>query len=123
MPNTATRFDFKKSVAYDAEGKRRFHHHARAQLLKLAAALGLEPDDFDLRSNAGGIAVSGEATLHADRLYVQASQPATRADTGILFRSCAGRRDYTGGQNHFASLDRLHRPDELAALIRRHITL
>lgn len=61
MPRSSTHFDFKKSVAYDAEGKRRFHHHARAQLLKLAAALGLEPDDFDLRSNAGGIAVMWNA--------------------------------------------------------------
>jgi hypothetical protein len=113
-------FDFKKSVAYDSEAKRRFHQHARAQLLALAEALGLAADAFDLRSNAGGIAVSGEATLHADRLYVQVSQPATRADTGILFRSCDGRRDYIGGRNNFASLDLLHRPDELAALIRRH---
>jgi hypothetical protein len=119
MPSSSADFDFKKSVAYDAEAKCRFHQHARAQLLKLAEALGLDP--YDLRSNAGGIAVSGEATLHADRLYVQASQPATRANTGILFRSCEGRRDYVGGQNHFASLDLLHRPAELAALIRRHV--
>jgi hypothetical protein len=120
MPKTSTCFDFKKHVAYEAEAKRLFHRHARAQLLKLAAALGLAPGEFDLRSNEGGIAVSGEITLHADCLYVQASQPATRADTGILFRSCAGRRDYTGGRNNFASLDLLHRPDELAVLIRRH---
>ena len=120
MPDTSNRFDFKKRVAYDADAKRRFHRHASTQLLKLAEALGLAPGDYDLRSNEGGIAVSGEITLHANHLYVQASQPATRADTGILFRSCEGRRDYTGGRNNFASLDLLHRPDELAALIRRH---
>ena len=34
------------------------------------------------------IAVSGEVTLHAERLYVQACQPATGHDTGILFRLC-----------------------------------
>jgi hypothetical protein len=123
MPDTSPRFDFKKRVAYDADAKRCFHHHARAQLLKLAEALGLEPHEYDLRSNAGGIAVSGEITMHADRLYVQASQSATGADTGILFRSCEGRRDYTGGRNNFASLDLLHRPNELAALIRRHVQL
>ena len=92
MPDTSTRFDFKKRVAYDPDAKRRFHRHARAQLLKLAEALGLEPHEFDLRSNEGGIAVSGEITMHADRLYVQASQSAMGADTGILFRSCEGRR-------------------------------
>jgi hypothetical protein len=120
MPAPAARFDFRQHVAYDADAKHRFHRQAQHQLLKLADALGFAPGEFDLRSNAGGIAVSGEITLHADRLYVQASQPATRADTGILFRSCEGRRDYTGGQNHFASLDLLHEPDKLAALIRRH---
>lgn len=61
MPDTSTRFDFKKRVAYDAEAKRRFHHHARAQLLKLAEALGFSPGDYDLRSNEGGIAVMWNA--------------------------------------------------------------
>ena len=123
MPSTSitTELDFRKRVAYDADAKRRFHCKARRQLLELAAALDLEPGDYDLRSNQGGIAVSGEVTLHADRLYVQASQPATGSDTGILFRSCEGRRDYTGGRNNFASLDLLHRPAELARLIRRHV--
>jgi len=115
------RFDFRKRVAYYPEQKRLFHHNVRRQLQELAAALGLEPGDFDLRSNKGGIAVSGEVTLHADRLYVQASQPATGGNTGILFRSCEGRRDYVGGPNHFASLDLLHDPGALATLIRWHI--
>jgi hypothetical protein len=122
MPRTSiARFDFKKRVAYDADAKRLFHSNARRQLLELANALGFQPADYDLRSNQGGIAVSGEVTLHADRLYVQASQSAMGFDTGILFRSCEGRRDYTGGRNNFASLDLLHRPAELAALIRRHV--
>ena len=34
MPDTSAYFDFKKRVAYDAEAKRRFHRHARAQLLE-----------------------------------------------------------------------------------------
>jgi hypothetical protein len=117
---SAAQFDFRKRVAYDADAKRRFHREARQRLRELAEALGLDPDARDLRSNEGGIAVSGEITLHADRLYVQVSQPATRADTGILFRTCEGRRDYTGGRNNFASLDLLHRLGELARLIRQH---
>jgi hypothetical protein len=125
MPRTSqaspTPFDFRKCVSYDAERKRRFHSQARARLLELAASLGLEGGAYDLRSNRGGIAVSGEVTLHSDRLYVQVSQSALGTDSGILFRSCEGRRDYTGGRNHFASLDRLHQPEELARLIRRHV--
>jgi hypothetical protein len=124
MPRTSpTPFDFRKRASYDADRKRLFHSQARARLLELAAALGLEGGAYDLRSNQGGIAVSGEITLHGERLYVQVSQPATGSDTGILFRSCEGRRDYGGksGRNHFASLDRLHQPEELARLIRRRV--
>jgi hypothetical protein len=114
-------FDCRKRVAYYPEAKHLFHQNARRQLQKLATALGLEPGDYDLRSNKAGIAVSGEATLHADRLYVQASQSATGSNTGILFRNCEGRRDYIGGPNHFTSLDLLHDHAALATLIRRHI--
>jgi hypothetical protein len=117
-----SRFDFRKRVAYDPEAKRLFHMHGRRRLLELAKALGLGAGDYDLRSNEAGIAVSGEVTLHADRLYVQVSQTAIGYDCGmILFRSCGDRRDYVGGSNNFASLDLLHRPPELADLIRRHV--
>jgi hypothetical protein len=118
MSKTSQAFDFRKSVAYNGAAKRLFHTRARRQLKKLADALCLPPDGFDLRSNKGGIAVSGEITLHANHLYVQASQPATGSDTGILFRTCEGRKDYVGGPNNFASLDLLHRPEELARRIK-----
>ncbi len=111
-------FDFRRPVSYDAPAKRAFHTRARRQLKQLAAALGLPPGAYDLRSNQGGVAVSGEVTLHTDRLYVQASQPATSHDSGILFRTCEGRRDYHGGPNNFASLNLLNRPQDLASRIR-----
>jgi hypothetical protein len=117
MSRTSARFDFRKSVSYDPEAKRLFHTHARRQLLALAAALGLGDGDYDLSSNEAGIAVSGEITLHADRLYVQVSQSCMGPDASILFRSCRDRRDYVGGVNNFASLDMLHCPDELARRI------
>jgi len=53
------------------------------------------------------IAVSGEVTLHHEQLYVQICQPATGCDSGILIRTCRGRKDYTGGRNHFAPLSLL----------------
>jgi hypothetical protein len=118
MSTTSTPFDFRQPVAYDPDGKRAFHDRARRQLKLLAAALGLPPEKFDLRSNKAGIAVSGEITLHADRIYVQVCQPATGHDSGIMFRSCHGRADYAGGPNNFASLDLLHRPEDLAHRIR-----
>jgi hypothetical protein len=118
MSRPSSRFDFRKRVSYDPEAKRLFHTHARRQLLGLAKALGLGDGDYDLRSNEAGIAVSGEITLHADRLYVQVSQSAMGYDSGILFRTCRDRRDYTGGVNNFASLDLLRSPNELARRIK-----
>ena len=118
MPRTPKEFDFRKSVAYDAEAKRLFHSRAKSQLRRVATALGLEPGSYDLRSNQAGIAVSGEITLHGDRLYVQVSQSAIGHHSGVLFRTCRGRKDYVGGPNNFASLDLLNRPDELANWIR-----
>jgi hypothetical protein len=102
--------------AYAPEQKRRFHATARARLRKLAAALGFAPDTWDLRSNQGGVAVSGEITMHHDRVYIQVCQPATGHDSGILIRTVAGRRDYTGGRNHFAPLSLL---DDIPALAGR----
>jgi hypothetical protein len=118
MSRISTAFDFRKRVAYDAAAKRLFHSRARSQLRRVATTLGLQSGDYDLRSNQGGIAVSGEITLHIDHIYVQASQSAMGHHSGVLFRNCKGRKDYSGGPNNFASLDLLNRPDELAHSIR-----
>jgi hypothetical protein len=69
-------------------------------------------------SSGALIAVSREAILHADRLYIQVCQPATSHDSGILYRTCNSRKDYVGGPNNFASLDLLNDVDELSRRIR-----
>ena len=56
--------------------------------------------------------------MHGDRLYVQACQPATGHGSGVLFRVCEGRKDYTAGRNNFVSLDLLNDPGQLARTIR-----
>ena len=117
MPKTSSNFDFRRPVSYDDKAKRVFHSRALRQLKLLANALGLAPGGYAVSSNPGGIAVSGEVTLHADHVYVQACQPATGHDTGLMFRTCRGRKDYYGGANNFASLDLLNRPEDLARRI------
>ena len=102
--------------AYDDAQKRSFHLTGRKRLKALATALGFEPGSYEVRSNQGGVAVSGEVTLHHERLYVQICQPASGWDTGILIRSCQGRKDYTGGPNHFAPLSML---DDILTLANR----
>jgi hypothetical protein len=111
-------FQWHKNCSYDEEQKKRFHSLGRARLRKLAADLRLEPGSFDIRSNRGGIAVSGEITLHHDQVYVQVSQFCTGPRNGILIRTCRGRRDYTGGPNHFVALDLLDDIPALAASVR-----
>ena len=118
MSKTSQPFNFTRPVAYDAEAKRAFHSSARRRLKELADALGLLPSSYDLRSNPAGIAVSGEVTLHADHLYVQASQSSMGPGYGIPFRTCRDRKDYCGARNNFASLDLLNRPEKLARRIK-----
>ena len=108
--------------AYEPHRKRRFHSAARARLRHLAAELAFPPTSFDLRSNKGGIAVSGEITLHHEHVYIQVCQPATGADSGILIRTCEGRRDYAGGRNHLATLSMLDDIPALAHFVRTVMT-
>jgi hypothetical protein len=108
-------FDWSTSVAYNAQRKASFHATARARLRKLATELGLPNGSYEIRSNQGGIAVSGEATLHHEKIYVQVLQSCLGRGMGILIRKCNGRKDYTGGRNHWLPLNRL---DDIAALAR-----
>ncbi len=102
------------SVAYDEDAKREFHRQGEVVLKQLAAALGYGPDHYDLRHNQGGIAVSGEITLHSDRLYVQLSQSPLGQNRGFLWRTCEGRKDYTGGPNRSAKWEELRDLPRLA---------
>jgi hypothetical protein len=118
MSDTTSAFDFRKRVAYHKWEKRAFHLAAQKQLRRLADALGLPFGTYNIRSNSGGMAVSGEITLHGDRIYVQVCQPATGHDTGVMFLTCEGRKDYCGGPNNFATLDLLNQPQDLARRIK-----
>lgn len=110
--------NWNQPCAYDAAQKSRFHSNARARLRRLTVELGLPAGSYDLRSNQGGIAVSGEITLHHEHVYVQVSQSAMGSDMGVLIRTCRGRRDYTGGLNNFVSLALLDDVPALAARVR-----
>ena len=111
-------FQWQKSCSYDEQQKRRFHTTARSRLKKLATELGLAPGSFEIRSNKAGVAVSGEVTLHHDRAYIQVGQFGLSSGHGILIRTCKGRKDYTGGPNHFVALSMLDNIPALAAAVR-----
>lgn len=104
---TALARSLEKTLSYNEEAKSRFHRAGKKALKKIAEALGLSPDQYDLRSNKGGIAVSGEITLHTDSLYIQISEPLMGRGNEIMYRSCKGRKDYCGGNNNFMSVSYL----------------
>lgn len=101
---TPTQFQKNNSrpVAYTSAPKERFHREGKELLKYLAAELGIEGD---IRSNKGGIAVSGEVTFHGDSVYMQLSQPAlSGGKNSLLIRSCKGRKDFAGGTNYVRNL-------------------
>lgn len=87
-----------------AERKEKFHRDAAKILGELALEIGIEAGRFDVRSNLGGQAVSGEVTMHADNLYIQMFESTVgKPGIQVLYRSCAHRRDYSGDQNNYWS--------------------
>ncbi|AOG02838.1 hypothetical protein [Bosea sp. RAC05] len=116
------KFDFAKSCAYDVAQKRAFHAAATKVLRHLAVELDFKPGTFELRSNMGGIAVSGEITLHHKDVYIQVSQSTIGLNkgNGVLIRTCEGMKDYSGGPNNFLTYDVLEDVEALADQV-RHI--
>jgi hypothetical protein len=107
----------------EAKVKAIFHKDARSFLKALAAELNLTRGTYDIRSNTAGIAVSGEVTLHADTLYVSARDALLGQGLGVLYRSCSGRKDYSGGNNHRISFRDLTDADVQARFIRECASL
>src|SRR5215471_582406 len=81
-------------LAYQPDLKEVFHQCGKALLRRIAQDLGYGKSGYDLRSNKGGIAVSGEITLHADDLYIQFAQRYSDAAHDILYRACQSRQDF-----------------------------
>ena len=89
-----------KDLSYNFDDKEKFHSLGRSVLKKIAKSMGLAPGSFEIHNNRGGIAVSGEVTLHGERIYIQFSQ-SILGHSKFMFRSCQGMKDYTGGFNQW----------------------
>ncbi len=89
--------DLARQAGYNEQGKAQYKTLAMKLLRRIAKELPLVKGSYDIRFNPGGIAVAGEATLHHDKFYLQTSE------TGIMFRTCKGRKDYCGGGNNWAT--------------------
>lgn len=85
------------SAPYDYHTKQAWRAKGMAVLRRLAKDLGLAKGTYDLRFNPGGGAVSGDAILHSDSLYVHLSG-FSAGDVGYT-RRVKGRKDYFGERN------------------------
>lgn len=112
-----------RGVSYDDAAKRVFHAEGRAAMRRLAEALALDPKAYEVRSNRGGAAVSGEITLHADEVWVRLSLVGFGQDNEVVFRRVNGRDDHCGDRNHTASINELLAPDRFAERLRRELRL
>ena len=91
------------SIGYQADKKRQFRLDALFVLKAIADLMELQKDEFEIRWNEGGIAVSGEATLHSNEIYIQFAQSAGGGNASFMWRTCKGQKDYTGGFNRWAN--------------------
>lgn len=99
--------------------KNRLHTDGKKVLKILAKKLYLQPGDYEIRSNKGGIAVAGEITLHANTIYIQIQDSFLGEGLQIMFRRTNGRKDFVGQVNTFASLHALLDVDQLCERMRR----
>jgi hypothetical protein len=104
----------------EAQGERKLEwlKAGRRVLRQLARELGMPDGSYDLRINAGGPAVSGEATLHGEWLYINLGQSGMGPDWGFMWRLCNGRKDYTGGVNQWSKWNTLLDIPQLAGIMR-----
>ena len=108
--------DDPSSCSYNDVNKAFFHATGKRILRKLAKALKMAPGTFDIRSNKAGVACSGEVTLHSDNWYIQFSVGCS-SQMGFMVRACDGRKDYSGGPNHWMSWDTLFNIPDLVKRI------
>jgi hypothetical protein len=79
-------------ACYNETHKAEYKKLGRRILKEIAKQMGLQKGEFDIRWNPGGIACSGDHTLHTDKVYV-----ALHDNIGsgwFYWRKCHGRKDY-----------------------------
>ena len=104
-------------IGYNLEAKAEFKRLSMKVLRQIVLKLGLPKGSFEICFNTGGIAVSGDPILHSEHLYIDMSLSCLGPQQGFMFRSCKGRKDYTGGQNHWMKWEELLDLDRAVARI------
>lgn len=99
------KFVSRNKLEYNYEAKQMFQQMGMKAMRRLASALKLKK--FEVRFNAGGIAVSGDLTLHGmfdDQIGVYITiNKGLFSENGFsfLYRTVKGMEDYSGGSNNY----------------------
>ena len=103
-----------RKACYNEVNKEEYKKLGRRILKELAETMGLQKGEYDIRWNPGGIACSGDHTLHTDWFYLDLSD--NLGSGWFYYRTCKSRKDYTGGTNRIVYWDFLinHGLQELA---------
>ena len=109
------------NAEYNDANKKAYLTMGRDRLKCLANVMGLEKGRYTVRLCEGGIAVPGEIILHSDRLYLQICPSWRQVGAQIMYRTCKGQQDYTGGQNTYARIEMLDNLDRFAEVLLQHI--
>ena len=84
-------------ACYNEVNKQEYKRLGRKILKYIAFKMNLVEGTYDIRFNPGGVACSGDHTLHTDKVYL-----ALNDNLGFgwfFYRTCDGRKDYSGGPN------------------------
>lgn len=106
------------TLEYDHSNKEQFKEMGLKALRRLASALKLK--EFEVRFNAGGIAVAGDLILHGmfnDKvgIYINISKWGNKVK--FMYRTVTGMKDYTGGSNNYFYI--VHSEKEMVKEIHR----
>lgn len=102
--NEISRYVFLASnSSYNDNNKVEFKKLGRKILKYVANQLGLI--NYNIRFNAGGIAVSGDNILHDERFYLALHD--NLGSGSFYFRGCKGLKDYIGEYNQWVNWDNL----------------
>ena len=85
------------NCGYNIKNKDKYRRAGRRILKAIVEQVGLRKGEFEIRWNAGGVAVDGDHILHTDRFYLALSDNCGLGS--FYWRTCRGRKDYTGGPN------------------------
>ena len=96
----ATIYALARNAHYNESGKLAFKKAGMSFLRALAKRLNLNKNSFEIRFNAGGIAVEGDPILHHDKFYVNLAPGSMGRG---YWRTCKGQKDYCGDYNRGAS--------------------